>query len=105
MSGFFLTKKAKDDLTEIGRYTQDTWGREQRNRYLSLLDAAFHDLAIHPLIGRDCSAIRPGYRKYGIGKHLVFYRQIENDEIEIVRVLHERMDAEQHFLESLTRRK
>jgi toxin ParE1/3/4 len=77
MSGFFLTKKAKEDLKAIGRYTQDTWGCEQRNRYLSLLDGAFHDLADHPLICRDCSAIRPGYRKYGIGKHLVLYRQIE----------------------------
>ena len=100
MPGYFLTKKAKDDLKAIGRYTQETWGREQRNRYLSLLDAVFQNLAVHPLIGRDCSVIRPGYRKQGIGKHIVYYRQIENGEIEIVRVLHERMDVEQHFLES-----
>ena len=100
MSGFFLTKKAKDDLTVIGRYTQNTWGREQRNRYLSLLDAAFQDPGAYPLIGRDCSAIRPGYRKMGVGKHIVFYRQTETDEIEIVRVLHERMDHDQQLIES-----
>jgi toxin ParE1/3/4 len=100
MSGFFLTKKAKDDLKAIGRYTLDTWGREQRNCYLSLLDAAFQNLADYPLIGRDCSVIRPGYRKQVIEKHIVFYRQIETGEIEIVRVLHERMDIEQHLLES-----
>lgn len=98
MPGFFLTKKAKDDLKAIGRYTQDTWGCEQRNLYLSLLDKAFHNLAVHPLMGRDCSAIRPGYRKHGVGKHLVFYRQIKTGEIEIVRILHERMDDEQHIL-------
>ena len=61
------------------------------------LDAAFSDLTVHPLMGRDCSDIRPGYRKYGIGKHLVFYRQIESEEIEIVRILHERMDVGQHL--------
>lgn len=99
MSGFFLTTKAKDDLTAIGHYTQSTWGREQRNCYLSLLDAAFQNLAVHPFIGIDCSVIRPGYRKQAVGKHIVFYRQIETGEIEIVRVLHERMDVEQHFLE------
>lgn len=99
MPGFFLTKKAKDDLQAIGRYTQNTWGREQRNRYLSLLDTTFHELAAHPLTGRDCSAIRPGYRKYGTGKRLVFYRQIKTGEIEIVRILHERMDIEQHLWE------
>ena len=97
MPSFFLTKKAKDDLKAIGRYTQDTWGHKQRNRYLALLDAAFSDLTVHPLMGRDCSDIRPGYRKYGIGKHLVFYRQIESEEIEIVRILHERMDVGQHL--------
>lgn len=100
MPSFFLTKKAKDDLKAIGCYTQDTWGREQRNRYLSLLDAAFNDLADHPLTGKDCSAIRPGYRKRAIGKHLIFYRQVGSDEIEVVRVLHERMDVEQRILES-----
>ena len=63
MPGFFLTKKAKDDLKAIGRYTQNTWGREQRNRYLHLLDTAFNDLAVHPLMGKDYSNIRPGYRK------------------------------------------
>ncbi len=100
MPSFFLTKKAKDDLKAIGRYTQVTWGREQRNRYLSLLDAAFNELADHPLMGKDCGAIRPGYRKQGIGKHLIFYRQVGSDEIEIVRILHERRDVEQRILES-----
>jgi toxin ParE1/3/4 len=67
---------------------------------LALLDTTFNDLTVHPLMGRDCSDIRLGYRKVRIGKHLVFYRQIESEEIEIVHVLHERMDVEQHFLES-----
>ncbi|MBF0461510.1 MAG: type II toxin-antitoxin system RelE/ParE family toxin [Magnetococcales bacterium] len=34
MSGFVLTSKALNDLKEIGRYTEHTWGLEQRNRYL-----------------------------------------------------------------------
>jgi toxin ParE1/3/4 len=77
MCGFALTRKAKDDLKAIGRYTQATWGREQRNRYLTMLDDKFHTLAANPMQGRDCSAIRDGYRKYEAGKHIIFYRQIE----------------------------
>lgn len=88
MHGFVLTQKATDDLKAIGRYTQATWGREQRNRYLSMLDDTFHDLAANPPKGRDCSAIRDGYRKHQAGKHIIFYRSIENGFIEIVRVLH-----------------
>jgi hypothetical protein len=31
---FHLTERAKTDLRSIGRYTQATWGREQRNSFL-----------------------------------------------------------------------
>ena len=51
-------------------------------------------LAATPLKGRDCSAIRFGYRKYHVRKHLVLYRILAPNQIEIVRVLHERMDVE-----------
>lgn len=94
MPRFVLTNAAKADLKSIGRYTEKAWGREQRNRYLALLDASMHDLADNPTLGRDCSEIRVGYRRFRTGKHLLFYRQIEPDQIEIVRILHERMDVE-----------
>lgn len=94
MPRFVLTRAAKEDLKSIGRYTADTWGREQRNRYLALLDASMHDLADNPRLGRDCGEIRAGYRRYRVGKHVLFYRQLDPDRIEIVRVLHERMDVE-----------
>jgi toxin ParE1/3/4 len=93
MGRFYLSQLAKSDLRAIGRYTQVTWGREQRNRYLTQLDACFDRLAQQPELGRACDDICAGYRKYPIGRHLVFYRAI-SDGIEIVRVLHERMDIE-----------
>jgi toxin ParE1/3/4 len=43
-----------------------------------------------------CDDIRPGYCKYQVGRHLIFYRQV-SDGLEIVRVLHDRMDVETHF--------
>jgi toxin ParE1/3/4 len=94
MSGFILTNKAKADLKEIGIYTQDHWGREQRDKYLTMIDACFHELADNPDKGKDCSDILSGYRKYGIGSHMIFYCSKQNDLIEIVRVLHGRMDIE-----------
>ena len=33
---FSLTKQALEDLREIGRYTQQGWGRDQRRHYLVL---------------------------------------------------------------------
>ena len=94
MTSFTLTIMAKADLKEIGRYTLKNWGREQRNHYLSIIDVSFHQLAVNPLRGKECSEIRSGYRKLNVGSHVIFYRQIVTDTIEIVRVLHGSMDLE-----------
>lgn len=99
MLAFRLTKRAKADLKDIGCYTQDVWGREQRNRYLDNLDASFHDLARTPQKGRSCDDIRQGYRKHQVGRHVIFYRQGAGN-IEIIRILHDRMDAETHLTDS-----
>lgn len=96
MSSFQLSQLAEQDLKEIGRYTEKTWGRKQRNVYLSDLDRCFYRLADSPDLGKACDEIRVGYRRFYQGKHVIFYRQVENG-IVIVRVLHERMDFERHF--------
>jgi len=41
--------------------------RDQRNRYLSRLDGAFHLLAQEPDRGRPSDEIRQGYRKITSG--------------------------------------
>jgi len=101
MPGFVLTNKAKADLKAIGRYSAERWGREQRNAYLTLLDGAFHKLAANRALGQDCSHIRPDYRKWKVGRHVVFYRAFSSavggEGIEIVRILHERMNVERRL--------
>jgi toxin ParE1/3/4 len=96
MSIFRLTTLALDDLKSIGRYTQKTWGQTQRQLYLSKLDTGFHLLAKEPNLGKECDHIRKGYRKYPLGRHVIFYR-ITIDGIEIIRILHDSMDLEAHF--------
>ena len=96
MVNFHLTELAKQDLRSIGRYTQITWGRAQRNTYLAKIDAAFQLLAMEPQLGKSCDDLLAGYRKYPVGKHLIFYRQ-SADRLEIIRILHQRMDIEAHF--------
>jgi toxin ParE1/3/4 len=94
MPSFALTNLAKTDLKEIGHYTQERWGREQRILYLNMLDVCFQQLAANPLMGKDCSDIRNSYRKFSAGSHLIFYRKKSADMIEVVRILHYRMDVE-----------
>lgn len=96
MPAFQLTRKAREDLRSIGRYTQATWGRDQRSQYLSRLDVAFHALAQSPEMGQACDYIREGYHKYHVGRHFIFYRQSDVG-ITVIRILHDRMDVEAHL--------
>lgn len=96
MPTFRLTAKAMEDLKSIGRFTERKWGREQRNKYLGALDSCFHAIAHQPGIGTTCNYIRKSYRKYHVGRHLVFYRQ-DDEYIAIIRVLHDSMYIESHF--------
>ena len=96
MPVFHLSAKSLEDLKSIGRFTLRSWGREQRNIYLSKLDESFHRLADQPNLGSARDDIRKGYRVYHVGRHLIFYRQ-KSTGIEIIRILHGRMDVETHL--------
>lgn len=94
MARFRLTAKAKTDLRKIAKFTQSRWGVEQRDRYIKQLDDAFHWLAEKPAVGKDCSAICEGYRKFPQGSHLIFYKETARSGVEVVRILHKRMDVD-----------
>ena len=96
MPVFRLSSKSLEDLKSIGRFTLKSWGREQRNIYLSKLDESFHILAEQPQLGNARDDIRKGYRVYHVGRHLIFYRQ-KSIAIEIIRILHDRMDVKTHL--------
>ena len=98
MPSFRLTEKAKGDLKSIGRYTQKTWGRAQRNKYLALLDKRFHIFAEEPCLDAPCDDIRVGYRKFYEGRHAIFSREVAAG-IEIIRILHGSMDTDSHLSE------
>lgn len=85
-----------NDLKNIGRYTGNRWGTEQRNYYLSQLQQGFEKLAKNPQIGRSCDEITPGYKRLRVGEHLIFYRFVE-EILYIIRVLHKNVDVENHF--------
>ena len=64
MKTFALTSKAKADLRAIAIFTEERWGKEQRNLYIKQFDDAFHMLANAPLAGKACDYIKNGYRKF-----------------------------------------
>ncbi len=98
MKTFALTIKAKADLRAIAIFTEERWGKEQRNLYIKQFDDVFQMLANAPLSGRTCDHIKEGYRKFPQGSHIIFYKKGNKQEIEVVRILHKNMDVESKFV-------
>jgi toxin ParE1/3/4 len=96
MARYRLTRAARQDLAEIGRYTQRHWGVAQRRVYLRRLDQRMEFLVDHRHTGTPRDDVRPGYRSFHEGRHLIFYRETA-DTIEVIRILHDRMDVHRHF--------
>lgn len=93
MAHFRIKATAKADLKGIARFTEQTWGREQRNKYLTEFDRAFHRLAENHALGKVCDHIYAGYRSFPVGSHIIFYKIGDGRLVEIIRVLHKRMDV------------
>lgn len=91
-----LRPKARADLDDIWNYTVETWGYNHAEKYLRALNRAFELLAEKPDIGRIYDEVHEGLRVYPSGRHLIFYFATDNG-IDVVRVLHERMDISSHL--------
>jgi toxin ParE1/3/4 len=87
---------ARADLDAIARYTERRWGIARKRLYLDMLRRRFADLRTASGLGAARDDIRPGYRSIMCGSHIVFYRETA-DRIEILRVLHQRMDLHGRF--------
>jgi toxin ParE1/3/4 len=93
---YTLSPRAQADLEDIWQYTTKRWNVEQAETYVRQLANHFAVVASHPEIGMPCHKIRAGYYRFPAGSHVLFYRIIDGG-IDIVRILHERMDFVRHL--------
>jgi len=87
---------AESDLIGIWLHTYERWGEAQADEYFEQLDAGIRRLARHPELGKACGHVREGYRSFRINRHVVYYT-VTLSIIHIIRVLHGRMDPDQHL--------
>ena len=98
MSSVTYRPRAREDLTAIWDYTVGQWNLDQADAYITEIVAACEALARGDRCGRSADEVRPGYRRLAIGSHVIYYRQHATS-IEVVRVLHQRMDVSRHALD------
>lgn len=97
MCKYLLTQKAIIDLTEIWNYTLDTWSESQADKYYDELLNFCQTLAENPEIGRNYRELVPDLKGAKINRHIIFYRKISDNVIEVERVLHEQMDLKKRL--------
>lgn len=92
-----ISQQAIEDLDKIWIYTLNKWSKEQADRYYDLIMAEIDFIADNYLIGKSAKQTRKNYRVTKIKSHLIFYRKVENEIVEIVRILHQRMDIKKRL--------
>ena len=90
---YVISKKAVIDLEDIWIYTVEKWSIAQADRYYNLIFDEIDHICQDPTSGKNMDHVRKGYRASKVKSHLIFYRTI-GATIEIIRILHERMDLD-----------
>ena len=91
-----LSDQALKHLEEIGAYTQERHGADQRKKYLEKIYQRIYQLADNPALGKERPDVRPGYRSITEGKHVIFYR-VQDTKVEIMAVLHGQLDLKKQI--------
>lgn len=99
MAKYNLTNRAVEDLADIWDYTFDQWSEKQADTYYKMLIDNCKRIADNPNLGKNYTGITENLFGLRTNRHIIFYRQIAKNEIEVTRILHERMDLENRILE------
>ena len=95
-----ISQEANRDIENIWVYTFENWSLEQADRYLNLIIDEIEYLTKNPHSGKDYSQIRKGYFRSQVKSHFIFYKiNLKDEQIEIIRILHQRMDIESRLNE------
>lgn len=97
MDKYKISNKAQRDLIDIWDFTKYKWSKKQANKYIKDILKEFKFLSKNKSVGKSCDEIRKGYYRFPKASHIIFYKKIEDSEIEVIRVLHKSSDVVSKF--------
>ncbi|TVZ26491.1 toxin ParE1/3/4 [Gillisia sp. Hel_I_86] len=99
MAEYKLTYKAVEDLSKIWNYTFEIWSERQADKYYDELIINFQEIAENSNLGRNYEGISKRLVGMKANRHIIFYRTLSENYVEITRILHERMDLKRRIEE------
>ncbi|EDW9104164.1 type II toxin-antitoxin system RelE/ParE family toxin [Salmonella enterica] len=93
-----FTRKAREHIRAIKRYSLRRWGASIAEAYANTLRVAMTDiLDRHPSPGRDRSEdLHVGVRSFPVESHIIYYREVPAG-IEVLAVLHQTQDPHNYL--------
>jgi toxin ParE1/3/4 len=102
MAEIRIQEAASHRLDDIYRYTRERWGKDQAQRYIEGLFDTFSRVGTHAAMSRPVPA------EFGVDgfmvryeRHVIYWRRLENGDIGIVTILHQRMHQIDRLREDL----
>ena len=99
MAKYKLTNKAVEDLSKIWDYTFEVWSGKQADKYYDGLISNCQEIADNPDLGKKYEGIAKQLLGIKANRHIIFYRTVNKNYVEITRILHERMDLKKRITE------
>jgi len=93
---YLVTSPVEEDMVEIWRYTLRKWGEEQADLYIDTLLLRFIWLTENASLWKPRPELSPDLYSYVHKRHVIFFCAT-SEVMEILRVLHEKMDFPRHF--------
>ena len=91
---YLISEKANQDIEKIWLYTFENWSLEQADRYYNLILDEIEFISENFESGKSVDHIKKGYRASIVKSHIIFYKKSRRNIVEIIRVLHQKMDIE-----------
>jgi toxin ParE1/3/4 len=98
LTTFRLQRAASRRIDEIFRYTEQQWGRDKAEDYVSGLFARFQAIADRKLVWRAIPAefgVKGWFCRHE--KHFIYWKELDDGIVGIVTILHEKMNFETRF--------
>lgn len=92
-----ISNQAINDLNDIWFFTFQKWSKKQADRYYNLIIGDIEFISDNYYSGKSIEQIRKNYRVSRIKSHLIFYKRDNNERVEIMRILHQRMDVKKQL--------
>lgn len=99
MAKVIWRQAAIDDLNNIWNFTFEKWSENQADKYYAAIKFACKEIGENPDLGKEDTGISQNLLGLKSGKHIIFYHLVSNNEIEVIRILHERMDLKNRLIE------